>query len=78
MADVVRNSAEAVDIEATIILGILAHHIANFEEGFLIWVHVTIWVLEVERALVFDLKVAKSEVDGEWNVHLPTLFKVLN
>ena len=36
VADVVRDSAETVDVEAAIILGILAHHIANFEEGFLI------------------------------------------
>ena len=36
VADVVRDAAEAIDVEAAIILGILAHHVAHFEEGFLI------------------------------------------
>ena len=34
--DVVRDTAKAVDVELAIILGILAHHVADFEEGLLI------------------------------------------
>ena len=36
VADVVRDTTEAVDVEGAIILGILAHHVANFEESLFI------------------------------------------
>ena len=34
--DVVRDTAKAVDFDSAIILVILAHHVANIEEGLLI------------------------------------------
>ena len=43
--DVVRDTAKAVDVELAIILGILAHHVANIEEGLLISLKVILLVV---------------------------------
>ena len=73
---IVRDTAEAIDIEASV-FAVLAHDIAHFEDGFLVLVHFSVHIPPVQRVLVCDLKVAKSEVHGDCDLHLPALRKVV-
>jgi len=54
VADVMRNTSKAIDIEAAI-LRILAHDIAHLEDGLLILVHLTMAHLTMKGVLVGDL-----------------------
>lgn len=74
--EVVGNAAETVDVEATL-EGVLAHDVADLEDGPLILIHLSILELSVQRSGVFYLEIAQREVDCDRDVHLPAMFQIL-
>lgn len=62
LVEVVGNTAETVDIEAAL-EGVLAHDVADLEDGPFVLVHLSVFELSVERVGVLDLEVAQRKVD---------------